>query len=562
MPVIGKLLKLYWEAPESHGDKVRLLGMLALTLGNVYLNIQFNYWKNDFYTALQNYRYDEVMRQMVWFMELAALAILVSMYLFYLRKVITLHWRNHLSRAFIGRWVDENGYYFTHFFHAGADNPDQRISDDIRLFIEGTLEFSFGVLNAVLTFVSFVSILWTLSGVIYLDLPGFTLPIHGYIVWAAFLYAIAGTYITYTVGKKLPGLNYNQQMYEADLRADLVRLKEYAESIVMSRQGRAVKKNLLGDLASALGNYYSIIQKERNVTAVQSGYFQAANIIPVLVAVPLYMKGTLNLGGLMQSASAFGRVAGSLSYFIRLYSNWAEWQSVIERLSDFIHHIETVAQKRKDMRKTFLASDEGEFAAKEVKIQKMDGTTLVYVGSLSLTKGTRILVTGENGVGKSLFVKSLLGLWPYYEGVIYHPEAAKIAAISQKPYIPFGSLSDFLGIEAGDMKRRSEAFFWMKIFLIESLAVGIDEEKDWSQILSMGEMQKLMIIRAVLDKPEWLFMDEATSGIDTTAEMTVYSSLVELLPGTGIISVAHRPHLRQFHQEEWRIKDGSFYEVK
>ncbi len=532
---------------------LRVLGVIALTVLNVYLSTLFNEWKNAFYTALQNYNYDQVVQEMYWFCKLAIAAIIVSMYAFYLQQIVALNWRRHLTDVFIGDWLEGNRYYLLGLDKEQSDNPDQRIGEDIRIFIEKTLKFTIGVLNALLTFVLFVNILWTLSGVIPITIGGFHFNLHGYIVWIAIFYSVAGTCVTHLLGYRLNAMNYAQQRFEADFRYAMMRLKEYAESIALYQGVIREKTVLMQRLTRLLENFEHIILKERQITALKSGYFQMASIFPVLVAVPLYMKNTINLGGLMQSASAFTRVTGSLSYFVLLYTEFAEWQSVVGRMYDFRTHIYKLDHVLKNENQIF-ATEKESIAVSDFVLRRPDLQVLFTAEKILFKKGVNTLITGENGVGKSTFLKAIAGIWPFYTGTIRRPPDGKILFLSQKPYLPLGTLLECISYPFADADAQTVAGY-LEYFDMGYLTDKLDKTADWQQILSLGEQQKISIIRACLAEPEWLVMDEATANMDSLSVQKAYSYLTERL-STTIISVGHTGAIKKYHAACVHIENG------
>lgn len=547
----------YWRTKASWYDWLRLAVIIVLTIFNVYLNIQFNEWKNAFYTALQNYNYDQVMQEMLRFIKLAALAIFVAMYTFYLQQIIALRWRKWLSEIFVGNWLHDKKYYLSELTGSKTDNPDQRISEDIKIFIEKALKFSVGILNAALTFSCFVAILWDLSGVITFTIGGKEIRIYGYIVWIAFVYAVIGTYITHKVGNKLSIFNYNQQRYEADFRFSMMRLKENSESIALYYGEQKEEKILLKRLRFLLENFKLIIKKERSLTAIKSGYYQMASIFPVLVGVPLYMKNSINLGGLMQSASAFGRVQGSLSYFVMLYTDFAEWQSVINRLNDFQKQLCFLQKVNIEIKNKYSVSTKEHFQIEDFKLLTPEGHVLLEKAHMEFRQGENIIIEGVNGQGKSTFIRSLAGIWPFFNGNIKIPASKDILFLSQKNYLPLGSLAEILiypDVDIGCIE--TELINLLNKFQLSYLNDKLNVKADWGNILSTGEQQKIAIIRACIRKPKWLFMDEATSGIDVQAEEKIYEYLVDFLCETTIISVGHRKSIEKFHKKKFELENG------
>lgn len=550
-----ELVSLYWKEKESRRDKVWVVTILLLTVVNVFMTVQFNVWKNAFYTALQNYNLSEAMWQILSFLKLAIIYILVSVLIFYLKQIVILHWRKYMSILFVEEWLDKYRYYYLNLMETQADNPDQRISEDIRSFIDSTLKFSIGLFESILTFISFVTILWSLSGIISFSLLGRTIILHGYIVCIALAYAIVGTYITHRIGSRLSKLNYIQQKREADFRFSLIRARENAENIALYRGEVWEKALLLEKLRKLLENFFLIVRKEKTLNGIKAGYLIMAQIVPVLVAVPLYMKKTIALGGLMQSASAFVKVQVSLSYFLILYSSFAEWHAVINRLFDFRKHMQIVERKNKSICKQRIFKPENKVILENFSLQKPDGEILLQNISFSLNQGERVFIEGDNGVGKSSFLRCLAGIWPFFSGTIFIPEMKRMMFIPQNTYLPQGTLKSVILYPKREETQFAIAYKLMHQLGLQYLLDKLNKEADWTNILSPGEKQKISFIRVCLAKPEWIFLDEATSGMDRESQEKAHKILTRYCEGSTIVVVDHHGFLENYYPKKILIKD-------
>ena len=431
-------------------------------------------------------------------------------------------------------------------FGADTDNPDQRISEDVRLFVEMTLTFSIGVLKAFCTFVSFVFVLYQISGPLDFTLFGHSFHIEGYMVWVALIYSALGTWVTHVAGKKLVGLNFVQQRYEADFRFSMMRMRENAESIAFysgeGREGSVFKKRF----TLLLDNFWKIIQKRKQLIWINSGYSQIAIIFPLVVAMPRYLSHQITLGGLMQVSNSFQQVQTSLSYFVDMYASIAEWQSVVNRLTGFGLHMHEVKQEKLQPDLERSATD-GAIAAAGLNIALPDGRTLIDNAAFNLQQGQNVLIKGPSGSGKSTLLRVLAGIWPYVKGKLAMPEPEKTMFIPQKPYLPLGTLREAL-LYPGSMECSDDE---LKNVLTECsigyMADNLYVEADWSHVLSGGEQQRVAFARALLYKPDWLFLDEATSALDEATEKAMYTLLAEKMPQTTVISIGHRSTLNSFH---------------
>ena len=417
------------------------------------------------------------------------------------------------------------------------------------MFVEYTLRFGIGILKAFTTFASFVVILYNLSGPLQFKLAGMDIHIPGYLVWTALLYSIIGTWLTYKVGNKLVGLNFVQQKYEADFRFAMMRMRENAESVAFysgeGHEGGVFKKRF----SLLLNNFWSIIKKQKQLTWLNSWYAQIAIIFPLVVAMPRYLAKEITLGGLMQISSAFGRVQESLSYFVDMYSSIAEWQAVVERLTGFGLHMQQVKQEnaQQDLQRKPGASDA--IVATDMDVTLPDESAVLQNVSFTLKPGTNVLIKGVSGSGKSTLLRALAGIWPYVKGTLEIPEESKLMFIPQRPYLPLGTLKESLLYPGTESRTDEELKQLMEDCCIGYLYEKLYLEADWSHVLSVGEQQRLAFVRALIYKPVWLFLDEASSALDEETEAKVYTLLMEEAQQTTLVSVGHRSTLNKYHQK-------------
>ena len=534
-----------------------LLGcIIALTLGVVYMLVLLNQWNNSFYSALQNYDAKKIFDELIHFSWLAAIYILLAVYSYYLQQTLILNWRRWLTTRFIDIWLQNKTYYNLQMFGKDTDNPDQRISEDVRQFVEMTLSFGIGILKAFCTFASFVVILYNLSGSLSFTFMGKTWTINGYMLWASLLYSVIGTYITHIVGRKLVKINFIQQKYEADFRFSMIRLRESAESVAFYR-GEAQEGSVFKQrFKMLLDNFWKLVNKQKQLVFLNSGYSQIAIIFPFVVAMNRYLTKEVTLGGLMQVASAFGRVQDSLSYFVDMYSSIAQWQAVVMRLTCFGHHMHDVYQQAERFHvERFAAADVVEVDNMQINLPY--GKPLLENISFTLHPGHNVLIKGVSGSGKSTLLRAISGIWPFVDGKIFLPERDKLMFIPQKSYLPLGTLRAALNYPGNKPIDDTELIYLMDLCQIGYLKDKLDLEADWSHVLSVGEQQRLAFVRAHIQQPQWLFLDEATSALDEDTEANMYSLLQERLQQTTVVSVGHRSTLNKYHELVLRLNKST-----
>lgn len=550
------LTKSYWQSEEKKKAFFLLGCIIALTLGVVYMLVLLNQWNNSFYSALQNYDAKKIFDELIHFSWLAAIYILLAVYSYYLQQTLILNWRRWLTTRFIDIWLQNKTYYNLQMFGKDTDNPDQRISEDVRQFVEMTLSFGIGILKAFCTFASFVVILYNFSGSLSFTFMGKTWTINGYMLWASLLYSVIGTYITHIVGRKLVKINFIQQKYEADFRFSMIRLRESAESVAFYR-GEAQEGSVFKQrFKMLLDNFWKLVNKQKQLVFLNSGYSQIAIIFPFVVAMNRYLTKEVTLGGLMQVASAFGRVQDSLSYFVDMYSSIAQWQAVVMRLTCFGHHMHDVYQQAERFHvERFAAADVVE--VDNMQIDLPDGKPLLENISFTLHPGHNVLIKGVSGSGKSTLLRAISGIWPFVDGKIFLPERDKLMFIPQKSYLPLGTLRAALNYPGNKPIDDTELIYLMDLCQIGYLKDKLDLEADWSHVLSVGEQQRLAFVRAHIQQPQWLFLDEATSALDEDTEANMYSLLQERLQQTTVVSVGHRSTLNKYHELVLRLNKST-----
>ncbi len=558
---LWKILGPYWWSEEKWVGRGLLGLIVGLNLGLVYLTVLFNQWNRVFYDAIQNKDYVSFKAQLLRFSMLAFIYIAVSVYRLYLNQMLEMKWRRWLTSRYLERWMTHQVYYRMELQRNGTDNPDQRIAEDIRLFTNGALSLSLGLLSSVVTLASFTGILWVLSGDLEFTLFQHQIIIPAYMVWVAITYACFGSYLTHWIGKALIRLNFKQQRYEADFRFGLVRVRENAEGIALYRGEESERGNLDSRFVKILRNWWEIMKCQKRLTWFTASYSQVAIIFPILVAAPRFFSGAIQLGGLMQIASAFSNVQTALSWFIDNYRPFAEWRASVDRLTNFHEAIYKTESKQEEPRGLRIKAEQSpELSIENLNLRLPDGRVLFDNLSISIAPGDSVLIRGPSGVGKSTIFRAIAGIWPFGSGAICVRQDAGKLCLPQKPYLPIGTLRDAISYPErqgafGDGKIKEA----LECCRLENFTMRMDESAHWEQVMSPGEQQRLAFARAILHKPEWLFLDEATSALDDETQDYLYSMLGRVLPDTSIISIAHRADLKQFHNRILSLNpDGSY----
>jgi putative ATP-binding cassette transporter len=568
LATIWRLAIPYFRSEDRLAGRTLLAAVVLLELSVVAINVLINQWNARFYNALQDRNWDTFVSELLFFCVLAGAYIVLAVYQLYLNQWLQIRWRRFLTTRYLGGWLDGPTHYRMQLGGDAADNPDQRIAEDIKQFIDGgsngvgILPIGLGLLNAVVTLGSFVVILWGLSAAAPLTLFGVMIP--GYLVLAAVIYAVAGTILTHLIGRPLTQLNFNQQRYEADFRFDLVRTRENSEQIALLRGETAERVRLMDRFSAVVANWLRIMKRTKQLTFLTASYGQASVIFPIVVVSPAYFAGKIQLGALTQTASAFNSVQGALSFFINVYRAFAEWRAVIARLSGFEQAV--VAAQAAGAAPTIIRTP-GTTAGvglDGLEITLPNGQPQVAANGIVIAPKDRVLVNGPSGSGKSMLFRAVAGIWPFGKGKVALPDGTRGMTLPQRPYLPIGTLAAAVTYPsiAAEFDRARIADILTAVGL-PKLAERLDEEAHWSTMLSLGEQQRIGIARALLHVPDVLLLDEATASLDEPAEAALYRLLHERLPNATIVSIGHRSTLAAFHTRRLNLeRDGDRYVVK
>jgi putative ATP-binding cassette transporter len=556
LAIIWRLASPYFHSEDKWPGRILLAAVIAIELSIVGINVLLNSWNNSFYNALQDKNWDAFVYQLGYFCILATTYIFLAVYQLYLNQWLQIRWRRWLTRTYLEKWLAGSNHYRMQLLGDAADNPDQRIAEDVKQFIDagatgiGILPIGLSLLNATVTLASFAVILWNLSATAPLQMFGLSIDIPGYLLWAALIYAILGTTLTHLIGRALIALNFQQQRYEADFRFNLVRVRENSEQIALLGGEPAERDRLLLRFANVVSNWMAIMSRQKKLTFLTAGYSQAAVVFPYIMVSPAYFAGKVQLGGLMQTANAFGQVQGALSVFVNVYRQLAEWRAVVERLSGFDQATEAARAASATPPVIAVApADATAVSFKDLSVRLPNGVPLVNATGLTIKLGERVLVSGPSGAGKSTLFRALAGVWPFGEGTISIPKNARMMMLPQRPYFPIAPLAAAVAYPA-----QSGQFDAAKIAELIStvglpaLVPRIEEEAHWNRMLSLGEQQRLGIARALLYAPDFLFLDEATASLDEPSEAALYRLLDQRLPQATIVSIGHRATLAAFHR--------------
>jgi vitamin B12/bleomycin/antimicrobial peptide transport system ATP-binding/permease protein len=552
LAIVWRIASPYFRSEDKWAGRGLLAAVIAIELSLVAIDVLINQWNNRFYNALQDKNWDIFVWEFGVFIVLASCSVVLAVYQLYLNQWLQIRWRSWLTSHYLGEWLEGPNHYRMQLQGDAADNPDQRMTEDVKLFIERTMEIGVGLLSAIVSLVSFVVILWGLSAAAPLHLFGNEFPIPGYLVWGALIYAIFGTLMTQWIGSPLVNLDFEQQQREADFRFNLVRVRENSEQIALMQGEPAERERLMHRFGRVITNWYGIMSRTKRLTFFTQSYAQAAVVFPYALVAPAYFAGKVQLGGMMQTASAFDSVYKALSFFVSIYRKLAEWRAVVARLDGFEMSIASSRHLAASPKSVRIAAGKGEaIELRQLLVRLPQGAPVVAADALTLRHGERTLITGPSGSGKSTLFRAIAGIWPFGDGAVTIPAGATLMMLPQRPYFPIGTLHAAVSYPAEPGAFDIELIRRALVDVgLSELAPRLHEEAHWNRMLSLGEQQRLGVARALLHAPAFLFLDEATASLDEPAEAALYRLLAGKLPATTLVSIGHRSTLEAFHQRK------------
>jgi putative ATP-binding cassette transporter len=568
-----RLARPYFTSNERWSARGLLAAIILLNLTAVGLDVILSYWGRAFFNTLQTKDFEGFLALLLtwhkvptiylWgfiptavlpgFVSIATIYIAVVVANRYLNQWLQIRWRQWMTHTMLAEWLADRAYYRINLGSGAGgtdanDNPDQRIAEDLRDYVEATLSTSIDFMSNIVSLISFLLILWGLSGP--LDVLGVTVP--AYLVWVALLYAALGTALTHLIGRPLVALRFRQQRVEANFRFSLVRLRENMEAIALSGGEGQERRGLISRFADVRSNWWDIMQRAKLLNIFINGYSQISTVFPYIVTAPRYFKGTLDLGGLTQTVGAFSSVQGSMSWFVTAYAGLANLRAVIDRLLTFQAAIAAARAEGRDGLRVAPAAS-ANFTLENATLRLPDGRVIMENAALTFTPGVSTAITGRTGSGKSTLFRALAGIWPFASGTVT-PGSGRALFLPQRPYFPLGTLREALSYP-DEASRFSDAELATALADVglAALVPRLDTQDSWGQILSGGEQQRLALARALLIRPDWLFLDEATASLDPATEQAVLAVLRQRLPNTTLISITHRADVAALHDAQLRF---------
>ncbi len=540
----------YFRSEERLRARLLLAAVAGAELGLVYVAVAVTQWNARFFNALEAKNWQAFQDELIVFCFIAMGAILAGMAQYYFGQTLQIRWRRWLTENYVSNWMAEGRHYKVRFIDTSIDNIHLRIASDVYLFIQRTLELGTGMLGSIVALLSFSYILWGLSATTPLPIFGVNLAFPGYLIVAALVYAAIGTLVAHWIGWRLIGFNFNQQRYESDFRFAIVRAADHSEPVALMR-GEPVERAELGRrFANLVRNWTALVARQTKLTAFTAGYGHVSTLVPTLIVSPAYLTGAIPLGTLVASALAFQRVEAGFAFCISAYAKLAEWKAIMDRLYQMENAMSAVDARDVRAEGTIVvAQGQGpDLEVADLAVRLPSGAAIAQLPSLSVKPGERMLITGPSGAGKSSLFRALIGLWPPGEGRVTLPRDADVLVLPQRPYFPLGTLRQAIAYPTlGSKVTDEDVRDALTAVGLGHLGQRLDEDADWSVMLSGGEQQRVAFARALLRKPAVLLFDEPVSTLDDAAGRELYRTLLERLPQTIILSIDRRGVLRDFH---------------
>ena len=535
-----------------------LFSIIAMEVAFSIIAKKFNAWYNSFYNTLQEKDWNGFKYYMAYFFVLAFIHITIAVYKIYINQILQIRWRKSMTDDFVERWLRPGQHYRMRMVSDPADNPDQRIAEDVHEFVGNTMVLGIGFFGNAVRLGIFLMVLWQISEAFPMTTFGLSFNIPGYLIWIAIIYAALGTLFTHLIGKPLVNLTFHQQRFEANFRFGMARIRENSEQIALLGGEKAERATLGERYASILANVYAVVRRQKRLGFFTNFFGQFSLIFPFILLGPAFFFGKATLGTLMQANSTFNSVQDGLTWFVDSYNSLATYRAVVKRLTGFetvMTQSDAFAAAKPNIGRSVGAG--GDFVADGVVVSLPDRTPLSASPAFRLRSGDRVLLSGRSGTGKTTLLRAFSGVWPFGQGSIEVPRGTATLVLPQRSYMPQGTLRQSLAYpETLDAYGSDAIEDAMTAVGLGELIADLDKADNWSQRLSGGEQQRLGIARALLAKPDWLFLDEATSALDDAGETALYRTLIERLPATGIVSIAHRNTLDALHTRRVEMRRG------
>jgi putative ATP-binding cassette transporter len=551
---VWRLARAYWASPDARWGGLLLTVAVVLELGTVWGNLLVADAERRLLDALAGKDAAGFVAAIATFLAVTLVFLVAATYRIYTRQLLEVRWRRALTADYVGRWLGAHAYLQSELHPGVVDNPDQRIQEDVRDFVASALGLSMSLVAAVATLGAFGVLLWKLSAGFPLTLGASSLHVPGFMLWVAIAYGLLSMWVTHLVGRRLVPINFDRLRFEADFRYGLMRFRDKAETVALSRGEEVERRRALQRFGHIVRNWWALIGAQRNLALLTGGIGAANNVVPVLVAVPGYLAGAITLGTIVQIRIAYGQVSGALAWFVYAYQEIARWRANVERLATLSEVVDDTTLTFAKAGIRLAPGDPTALRLHRLRIDSPDGRVLLDEADATVRAGDHVVISGPSGTGKTLLLRAIAGVWPFGSGRVEVPTGARMLFVTQWPYVPVDTLRAAVSYPSPENafpdERIAEA---LKLLGLDRLAARLDDVEQWDQLLSPHEQQRLALARVLLHEPDWILLDKATSALDEVSERVVYQVLADRLPKATLVSVAHRPGLERYHPRRWSL---------
>lgn len=531
------------------------IGLLALIGMNVGFQYGVNVWNREIFDAIEQRDAPSVYHLGTIFPLLVLGSVTLVTSQVFVRMMIQRRWRSWLTKALIARWLDHGRYYQLNLIGGDHQNPEARISEDMRIATESPVDFVSGVISAFVSASTFIFVLWSIGGALTLPIAGTTVTIPGFLVVAAVLYAIITSGSIAFIARNFVQVSEVKNQVEAEFRYSLTRVRENGESIALLGGEEEERNELDRSFKNVRQQWRLLAHQYMRTTLVSHGSLLIAPVVPLLLCAPKFLEGSMSLGEVMQAASAFTIVQTAFGWLVDNYPRLADWNACARRVASLMMSLDGLerAEQSQSLGRIKRGETQGEtmLGLNELSVSLGDGTAVVKETQVEIEPGERVLVAGESGSGKSTLVRAISGLWPWGDGEVNFRPDSNLFMLPQKPYIPSGTLRRAVAYpHAADEWPTDDITAALDKVGLGQLSEKLDDEAPWDHTLSGGEKQRLAFARLLLHHPDIIVMDEATSALDDKSQDAIMQMMIDELPGATIVSVGHRAELEAFHSRK------------
>ena len=540
-PAFLRLTRAFFNSADKVKIRLTTMVLAALTVLQMVMAVLITQWSAGLFNALEQHSMPGLLRQAGLLVLLFFADMALTGWHLVVKRNLTISWRDWLTEHVFGRWMQSGRHYLISHLPGEHDNPDGRIAEDCRVATESAVSLAHSLFYSVLLLVGFTRVLWTHSGVVTLDLGFVSFPVYGHLVWIAIAYSALASWLGWLVSLPLTGATNERQSAEAKFRASLVEAQENSQTIALIH-AETCERHQFRELFTKIRLVFDVQTKAwRNILMFGTGYSVLSMAFPVLVCAPRYILGRITLGTLMQSAQAFQHMASALSWPVHSAGSIAEWRASVERVLGLLTALETVDTQlaQPDRWIQLKTADRPVLAFRNLCLTAYDGTVLTRDLNAEILPGERVLITGNTFTGARLF-RAIAGIRPWGSGVIELPSTGRMFFMPPRPHLPAGTLRYAICYPTSRRVSTQEQIEQaLRLAGLDRLIDQLDLRGNWGNILAVAEQQRLGMVRLLLNRPQWIFLQQAFDALDPEDEAQMLRLISEQLPEATLLTITH-----------------------